>query len=60
MVETLLEAGFEVFVISSRQLKNLRGRYRSTGNKDDVLDGFVFADVLRTDRCRLRPLDARD
>ena len=56
VVEALLNANVEVFVISSRQLKNLRGRYGSAGNKDDGLDAFVLADVLRTDRRRLRPL----
>ena len=56
VVESLLDADFEVFVISSRQLKNLRGRYGSAGNKDDALDAFVLADVLRTDRRRLSSL----
>lgn len=56
VVETLLDADVEVFVISSRQLKNLRGRYGSAGNKDDAFDAFVLADVLRTDRRRLHPL----
>ena len=55
-VETLLDANLEVFVISPRQLKNLRGRYGSAGIKDDALDAFVLADVLRTDRRRLQPL----
>jgi transposase len=56
VVETLLEAGFIVVVISPNQLKNLRGRYGSAGNKDDRFDSFVLADTLRTDRARLRPL----
>ena len=56
VVETLLEAGFTVVVISPDQLKNLRGRYGSAGNKDDRFDSFVLADTLRTDRARLRPL----
>jgi transposase len=56
VVETLLEAGFTVVVISPNQLKNLRGRYGSAGNKDDRFDSFVLADTLRTDRARLRPL----
>ena len=43
-------------VISPNQVKNLRGRYGSTGNKDDRFDAFVLADTLRTDRARLRPL----
>jgi transposase len=57
VVETLLDGGFTVFVIHPRQLKNLRGRYGNAGNKDDALDAFVLADVLRTDALRLRPLE---
>jgi transposase len=56
VVETLLEAGITVVVISPNQVKNLRGRYGSAGNKDDRFDAFVLADTLRTDRARLRPL----
>jgi transposase len=56
VVETLLEAGFTVVVISPNQVKNLRGRYGSAGNKDDRFDAFVLADTLRTDRTRLHPL----
>jgi transposase len=51
-----LAAGITVVVISPNQLKNLRGRYGSAGNKDDRFDAFVLADTLRTDRARLRPL----
>ena len=56
VVEVLLAAGLTVVVISPNQLKNLRGRYGSAGNKDDRFDAFVLADTLRTDRARLRPL----
>src|SRR6516225_5002332 len=56
LVEALLEAGLAVVVITSRQMKNLRSRYGSAGAKDDRFDAFVLADVLRTDRARLRPL----
>jgi transposase len=56
VVEALLEAGLTVVVISPNQVKNLRGRYGSAGNKDDRFDAFVLADTLRTDRARLRPL----
>ena len=59
VVEALLEAGLEVFVIAPNQVKNLRSRYGSAGNKDDRFDAYMLADVLRTDRARLRPL-ARD
>jgi transposase len=56
VVEGLLVAGLTVVVISPNQLKNLRGRYGSAGNKDDRFDAYVLADTLRTDRARLRPL----
>ena len=56
VVDALLEAGLSVFVIAPNQLKNLRSRYGSAGNKDDRFDAFVLADTLRTDRARLRPL----
>jgi transposase len=56
VVDALLEAGFTVVVISPNQVRHLRSRYGSAGNKDDRFDAFVLADVLRTDRARLRPL----
>jgi transposase len=56
VVDALLEAGITVVVISPNQVKNLRGRYGSAGNKDDRFDAFVLADTLRTDRSRLQPL----
>jgi transposase len=56
VVDALLAAGITVVVISPNQVKNLRGRYGSAGNKDDRFDAFVLADTLRTDRVRLRPL----
>jgi transposase len=56
VVDALLAAGLSVVVISPNQVKNLRGRYGSAGNKDDRFDAYVLADTLRTDRARLRPL----
>ena len=38
VVQALLDAGFEVVVLPSRQVKHLRGRYGSAGNKDDRFD----------------------
>jgi transposase len=46
-----------VVVITPNQVKNLRSRYGSAGNKDDRFDAYVLADTLRTDRARLRPLE---
>jgi transposase len=45
-----------VVVITPRQIKNLRSRYGPAGSKDDRSGAYVLADVLRTDRARLRPL----
>ncbi len=56
VVDTMLAAKLTVVVISPNQVKNLRGRYGSAGNKDDRFDAYVLADTLRTDRARLRPL----
>ena len=56
VIDALLDAEITVVVISPNQVKNLRGRYGSAGNKDDRFDAFVLADTLRTDRTRLRPL----
>ena len=57
VVETLLAAGLTVFVIPPAQVKNLRSRYGSAGNKDDRFDAYVLADVVRTDARRLRPME---
>jgi len=56
VVEALLQAELTVLVISPNQVKNLRSRYGSAGNKDDRYDAYVLADVVRTDRRRLTPL----
>jgi transposase len=56
VVEILLDAALAVFVVPSRQIKSLRGRYGSAGNKDDRFDAYVLADTLRTDGHRWRAL----
>jgi transposase len=56
VIEALLAAELVVLVIAPNQLKNLRSRYGSAGNKDDRHDAYVLADVVRTDRRRLTPL----
>lgn len=56
VVDALLNAGLTVLVIAPGQVKNLRSRYGSAGNKDDRFDAYVLADVVRTDRARLGPL----
>ncbi|WP_328424580.1 IS110 family transposase [Micromonospora sp. NBC_00389] len=56
VVQTLMRAGLTVYVIPPGQVKNLRSRYGSAGNKDDRFDAYVLADVVRTDVRRLRPM----
>jgi transposase len=56
VVGELLAAGLVVFVVPSRQIKGLRTRYGSAGNKDDRFDAYVLADTLRTDGHRWKPL----
>lgn len=56
VVDAIRQGGLTVYVIAPNQLKNLRSRYGSAGNKDDRFDAYVLADTLRTDRRRLRPL----
>jgi transposase len=56
VVDTLLAAGLRLFVIPPSQVKNLRSRYGSAGNKDDRFDAYVLGDVARTDARRLRPM----
>jgi len=51
-----MQAELTVLVVPPGQMKNLRSRYGSAGNKDDRFDAYVLADVVRTDRRRLRPL----
>lgn len=52
VVEHLIRDGFDVVVISPRQVRSLRSRYGAAGNKDDRFDAFVLADALRTDAGR--------
>jgi transposase len=56
VVATLLTAGFTVYVITPSEIKALRKRYGSAGNKDDRFDAYVLGDTVRTDRRRLTPL----
>jgi transposase len=45
----------QIYVIPPSVIKSCRGRYGSSGARDDQRDGRLIADVLRTDRARLHP-----
>lgn len=57
VVETLVAAGFPVFVINPKQLDRFRDRFAMSGAKDDRRDARVIADSLRTDRRSYRLLE---
>jgi transposase len=56
IVDTLLEAGHPVVPIHPNIVKACRPRYRAAGGKSDPGDGYMLADILRTDGHRFRPL----
>ncbi len=60
IVETLLERGFQVYVINPKQLDRFRDRFTIAGAKDDSRDAQTAADALRTDRHVLRRLAIDD
>jgi transposase len=56
LVDTLVQAGFEVVPIHPNIVKATRPRYSAAGGKNDPGDAFLLADLLRTDGHRFRPL----
>jgi transposase len=56
LVEAMVDQGPRVVVVTPRQVKALRRRYRASDAKSDPADAYVLADVLRTDGHRLAPL----
>jgi transposase len=60
LVDRLLEAGHEVVPIHGNAFHAARPRWEGAGSKSDVGDAYRLADLLRTDRHRLRPLRPLD
>ena len=56
VVDRLLDAGISVVAVHPNQLAAARDRYRTGGGKSDGFDGYVLAELARTDMHRLRPL----
>jgi transposase len=56
LVDTLVEAGFEVVPIHPNVVKATRPRYRAAGGKSDPGDAYLLADLLRTDGHRFKPI----
>jgi transposase len=56
VVDFLWGWGYEqVYVIAPSVIKSNRGRFSSSGARDDARDGHLIAEVVRTDRGRLQP-----
>lgn len=60
LVDRLLEAGHEVVPIHANAFHAARPRWEGAGGKSDPGDAYRLADLLRTDRHRLRPLRPLD
>jgi transposase len=60
LVDRLLEAGHEVVPIHANAFHASRPRWEGASGKSDVGDAFRLADLLRSDRHRLRPLTPLD
>ena len=52
----LIEQGYKVFGIQPKSSQRARDLYRPSGAKDDPIDTFVLAEMLRLRGGRLRPL----
>lgn len=56
LVDALIAAGLQVVPIHPNVVKATRPRYRSHDGKSDASDGYLLADLLRTDGHRFMPL----
>ena len=56
LVDALIEAGHPIVPIHPNVVKACRPRYRAAGGKSDPGDGYILADILRTDGHRFRRL----
>jgi transposase len=60
LVDRLLEAGHQVVPIHANAFHAARPRWEGAGAKSDAGDAYRLADLLRSDRHRLRPLRPLD
>jgi transposase len=56
VIDTLMDAGLQVVPIHPNVVKATRSRYSAAHAKSDDGDGYLLADLLRTDGHRFRPL----
>lgn len=56
LLYSLLEAGYQVYLINPKAVDRYRDRYRMSSSKSDPLDAMVLANILRTDLHLYKPL----
>ena len=56
LIGRLLDAGLAVIAVHPDQVKAMRPRFRAAGGESDSFDGFVLAELARTDSHRFRVL----
>jgi transposase len=55
LIDFLWSRHYSVYIIAPSIVSSSRGRYTSSGARNDDRDAFVLADLLRTDRHRFAP-----
>jgi transposase len=55
-VQALIAAGYQIYAINPLQVARYRERHGVSGAKSDAGDAHALADMVRTDRHRLRPI----
>lgn len=56
LVDYLWEHGYHnLYILPPNQVHDNQGRFRQSGAKDDPADARLIADIVRTDRGRLKP-----
>jgi len=56
MLAWMLDRGYTVYGINPKSAERSRDRYRCSGSKDDNIDAFVLADIIRTNTGYFRPI----
>jgi transposase len=56
LIYSLLDAGYQVYLINPKAMSRYRDRYRMSTSKSDPKDAMVLANILRTDLHLHKPL----
>jgi len=56
LIYSLLELGYQIYLINPKSMDRYRDRYRMSSSKSDPKDAMVLANILRTDLHLYKPL----